>query len=687
MTPAPRNPSTRLLASLAALVVLMATVVAISARPAEAYAGAPWFKPGEPYVGNFPDPTIVRDGNTYWAYGTSTGGSLMPAMSSTNLVTWTPRPAYSPNPYNGDPFFNDSFPVPPSWSMNGTNRNGNAQWAPGVAKFGSTWVAYTSWSVTPSRRCISMATASSPAGPFRDLSPFPFQCDSDPNGSIDPQPFFDGNGTPYLMWKSAGIPGSTPTRLWSRQLSSDGRSFASGSTPRLLLQTELPWEGNSIENPSMVRYAGGYWLIYSGNEWRSGDYRTGQAACAGPLGPCTRTSGSPLLPNTASELSPGGGTLFTDGAGRLRMIYQVWNAPFTDYPANPNCDGPGICASQGQRYYRTTGLVVANGSLVSSPLGTLDQATGSPGAIDLSGWAFDPASTGAIDVHVYVDGVGAGATRANQSRTDVGSAFPGMGNFHGYSARVAASTGTHQVCTYGIHVGPSNVNPILACKTVTVPPPADAPVGNLERAVGGVRTISLGGWALDRSSTASIPVHLYVDGQWGGAITADDSRPDVGAIFGKGANHGFNDTIAAAPGVHRVCAYAIHVGPSNLNPNIGCRLVNVLAPGQPPTGNLESLTATSSGFRLSGWTFDPDVARTSIDVLGWVDGVPVVRQPANGTRADVGSVFPMAGDNHGFQVDLPASRGTHYVCLVAVDGGGGSQHVLLGGGCRVVTRP
>ena len=39
---------------------------------------------------------------------------MMPAMSSTDLKTWTPRPAYSPNPYNGDPYFNDSFPVPPS---------------------------------------------------------------------------------------------------------------------------------------------------------------------------------------------------------------------------------------------------------------------------------------------------------------------------------------------------------------------------------------------------------------------------------------------------------------------------------------------------------------------------------------------------------------------------------------------
>ena len=364
----------RPLLAITVLAAIIGTLLATRAPAAEAYAGAPWFRPGVPYTQNFPDPTVVRDGSTYWAYATSTGGSLMPAMSSTDLVTWTPRPAYSPNPYNTDPYFNDSFPVPPRWSKGGIARDAKAQWGPGVARFGTGWVAFTSWEVGGSRRCISMATASSPAGPFTDTAETPFQCDADPDGSIDPEPFIDTDGSAYLLWKSAGIPGSTPTRLWSRRLSPDGRSFAYLSSPRLLLATDpgtfingIPqedtWEGHGIENPSMAHQGGSYWLTYSANEWRSGDYRTGQAVCEGPMGPCVRSSRSPLLPNTGSELGRGGASMFVDSGGQLRMINHSWNAPFTDYPANPSCDAPGLCSSQGQRRAHLTSLVVADGAL------------------------------------------------------------------------------------------------------------------------------------------------------------------------------------------------------------------------------------------------------------------------------------------------------------------------------------
>ncbi len=381
-----RRRSTRLFVVLAMIIVLiLADEVAVSA-----YAGAPWFKPGVPYTQNFPDPTVVRDGTTYWAYSTSTGGSLMPAMSSTDLVNWTPRPAYSPNPYNRDPYFNDAFPVPPSWSKGGTSRSQKAQWGPGVAKFGTTWVAFSSWEVNDTRRCISMATASSPAGPFTDSSSTPFQCDGDPAGSIDAEPFVDVDGTGYLVWKSAGIPGSTPTRLWSRRLAPDGQSFGYLSSPSLLLSTnpgtfidgipqEDTWEGHGIENPSMVHHGGAYWLIYSANEWRSGSYRMGQARCDGPRGPCTRSSATPLLDNTISELGRGGGSIFTDASGQLHLINHSWNAPYTDYPSNPNCDSPGLCASQGQRRFHLQSLSVAGGALRTQPEAPKDFAA--PGGL------------------------------------------------------------------------------------------------------------------------------------------------------------------------------------------------------------------------------------------------------------------------------------------------------------------
>ena len=111
----------------------------------------------------------------------------------------------------------------------------------------------------------------------------------------------------------------------------------------------------------MVRFDGRYFLFYSGNEWRSGSYRTGYAMCNGPRGPCARPDSQPLLGNTAEWLGPGGADSFIDADGRLRLAYHAWNAPHTDYPPHPACGSPsypGGCTGNGQRFLRLTTLYV-----------------------------------------------------------------------------------------------------------------------------------------------------------------------------------------------------------------------------------------------------------------------------------------------------------------------------------------
>ncbi|MBA3302689.1 MAG: family 43 glycosylhydrolase, partial [Acidimicrobiia bacterium] len=174
----------------------------LSARPP---TGAPWFRPGQPYSANFPDPAVLRVGGTYYAYSTNTGGPSLPVMSSTDLVTWVARPAYDPGPpLDDDPWFNDALPRPARWARySGGTRPRVEVWAPGVGQFGSTFVAFYAVRVSPVRMCISRATSSSPLGPFVDDSSRPLVCDADPAGSIDPQPFLDpASGDAYLLWKS-----------------------------------------------------------------------------------------------------------------------------------------------------------------------------------------------------------------------------------------------------------------------------------------------------------------------------------------------------------------------------------------------------------------------------------------------------------------------------------------------------
>jgi len=79
--------------------ILAGTLSALVLAPAaEAYPGAPWFRPSVVYTGNFPDPSVVVVGRSYVAYATTTGGAYLPAETSTDLVHWTARPSYDPEP-------------------------------------------------------------------------------------------------------------------------------------------------------------------------------------------------------------------------------------------------------------------------------------------------------------------------------------------------------------------------------------------------------------------------------------------------------------------------------------------------------------------------------------------------------------------------------------------------------------
>jgi len=366
-------PAARLGALVAAVVAAVVGALAAVPSPAAAYPGAPWFEPGARYDANFPDPSVLYDAASgrYYAYATTTGGAYVPAMSSADAATWTARDRYAqPDcvPHPDDPYFNDALPCPAAWSPDVFGgRLSKHVWAPGVERIGSQWVLFYAARVSAGaeRFCLSVATASSPLGPFTDSTTGPLHCDADPNGSIDPEPFVDPTtGVPYLIWKSEGVPGRAPTRLWVRQLRADGTGFAPGSAAREVLATSQPWEGDVIENPSMVRYGGRWLLFYSANEWDSAAYATGVAFCDSPTGPCYKSPANPVLASSGSMLGPGGPDAFVDAQGSLRLAHHYWNAPYTSYPSDPGCDGTdprtgsATCASQGQRRLRVAWVTV-----------------------------------------------------------------------------------------------------------------------------------------------------------------------------------------------------------------------------------------------------------------------------------------------------------------------------------------
>jgi hypothetical protein len=197
-------------------------------------------------------------------------------------------------------------------------------------------------------------------------------------------------------------------------------------------------------------------------------------------------------------------------------------------------------------------------------------ATGT--TVTAGGWAFDPdAPTASSQVHVYVDGRGTALT-ASASRPDVGAVFPAAGANHGFGWSATLDPGMHTVCAYAIDVQLSWLNTPLGCRTVAVA--LTRPWGNWETLSASGSTITVGGWALDPDSpSVSSAVHVYIDGQ-GVALTADESRPDVGAVFpDAGAAHGFGHSSTVAPGRHTVCVYAIDAQITWLNTTLGCRSI------------------------------------------------------------------------------------------------------------------
>lgn len=337
-----------------------------------------WFEGGKVWYGDFGDPHVMNVGGTYYAYGSPTGGRVLPMLTSTNTRRWEIHRRWSSSGPPGTPGYsvqtdsaipeeirhwwpsgnttaqqrewlrydnNDALVRGPSWGLDDpSNWLRRTIWAPGVAKIGGSWYAYYSVKTDASvagfpygRFCLSVAKASSPIGPFRDISGSqPLWCDSSathPGGSIDPFPYVDpANGQAYLLWKASGKPGVRPSALMSMRLGTNGLPSA-GQTPVTLLTTrEGGWEGRTIENPSMIRYNGRDYLFYSGNnsDPRDSDgyssYATGYAMCSqGPRAACSRkTVSAPLIGNTDNEWGPGGASAFVANSGPLSVMYSFF---------------------------------------------------------------------------------------------------------------------------------------------------------------------------------------------------------------------------------------------------------------------------------------------------------------------------------------------------------------------------
>ncbi|MCU1542570.1 MAG: hypothetical protein JWM50_435 [Microbacteriaceae bacterium] len=214
-----------------------------------------------------------------------------------------------------------------------------------------------------------------------------------------------------------------------------------------------------------------------------------------------------------------------------------------------------------------------------APIGFIDSTVVAPGAVTVDGWSIDPDTAAPIAVHVYVDSAGVALT-ADAARPDVARAYPVYGANHGYSTTIKAAPGNHTVCAYGINAGAGG-NSSLGCVQVTIPSPPGgiteqgrAPIGYIDSVVASAGAVTIGGWAIDPDTATPTSVHVYVDAA-SVAVTANVARADIAKAYpAYGAAHGYSTRMAASPGTHTVCAYAINTGPGG-NSTLGCQQVTI----------------------------------------------------------------------------------------------------------------
>ena len=190
-----------------------------------------------------------------------------------------------------------------------------------------------------------------------------------------------------------------------------------------------------------------------------------------------------------------------------------------------------------------------------SPTGRITAAWGFLGGLDVSGVASDPDGSGARQVTVEVDGV-----RRQTVTTGAGNA---------YSTTVLGVTGGRKRLCMIVNNTGVGAETRTDCWSLDVG--GSSPTGSLDVAdyAGGVFTLQ--GWALDQETLDPLAVHITYDGRIVWPTAADQSRPDVAAVFpGYGDRRGFRFLVNAPKGQHTVCAVAINVG-QGANNTLGCR--------------------------------------------------------------------------------------------------------------------
>jgi len=250
--------------------------------------------------GDFPDPSVVKINNAYWATATTSNWSpVFPLLQSTDLVNWENKGFV--------------FTTLPGWAD-------YYFWAPEISYDNGRVFVYYSAHRKGGNLCVAVASADDPIGPYTDHGPLVCQ----EAGSIDAFPIRDKKGKLYLIWKEDGNSVGKPTPIWISEMAEDRKSLI--GEKREMFRNDTPWEGNLVEGVSIIQRGDYYFAFYAGAACcgRGCNYATGIARAKDLFGPWEKYSGNPIIVSDDNWTCPGHGTP-VEKDGRCYFLYHGYD--------------------------------------------------------------------------------------------------------------------------------------------------------------------------------------------------------------------------------------------------------------------------------------------------------------------------------------------------------------------------
>lgn len=280
------------------------------------------------YAKSMPDPSVIRHGGQYYAFGTTgngrkADGRIFTVLRSADLVNWEEL---------------GGALVPP-------DPNTRYQyWAPEVTEHdGRFYLYYSMGGVEPEKFELRVASSTRPEGPYQDAARL-VDCETN-RFTIDAFPFRDDDGQWYLFYarnfptKGFGLhPGTALVvdRLENMtRLAGDCRVVVRARFDWTLYEANRrmdvygqTFDWHTIEGPCVVKHNGRYYCFYSGANYQTPRYGVDYVVADHPMGPYTgQGDRARVLSSVAGRVrGPGHHSVVRGPQGKSDyLVYHAWD--------------------------------------------------------------------------------------------------------------------------------------------------------------------------------------------------------------------------------------------------------------------------------------------------------------------------------------------------------------------------